>query len=117
MEPFGELCVARNECACIGMMTLTGYIPVMSYSTINDLIPGASVCQLPHAPSDRLHSSIIQIEDEPRPARYREIGYPEFSRFKGCDHELFIIRRFDTLDARIVLGLQDDTLCTRVQTP
>ena len=97
------------------MMALTDYIPVMLYSIINDLKPGALVCQSPQAPSDRLHSSIIQIEDKPRLARYIEIGYPVFSHFVGSDHELFIIRRFDTLDARIVLGLQDDTLCTRVQ--
>ena len=33
-------------------------------------------------------------------------GYPAYSRLVGSDNELFLLRRFNTLNARVILGLQ-----------
>lgn len=41
------------------------------------------------------------------PKRWKNIGYPAYSELIGSDNELFILRRFSTLSARIILALQD----------
>ncbi|KAI9641351.1 hypothetical protein NHQ30_010153 [Ciborinia camelliae] len=43
-----------------------------------------------------------------RPKRWKEIGYPIYAEFTASDSELFIIRRFNNLNARVILGLQDE---------
>lgn len=40
--------------------------------------------------------------------RWQTIGYPIFSEFIASDDELFILRRFKTLNARIILRMQDE---------
>lgn len=50
------------------------------------------------------------LQAKPHPKRWKEIGYPVYAEFTASDNELFIIRRFDTLNARVILGLQDE-LC------
>ena len=41
------------------------------------------------------------------PKRWKDVGYPAYSRLVGSDSELFLLRRFNTLNARVILGLQD----------
>ena len=43
----------------------------------------------------------------PIPKRWKDIGYPVYSRLVGSDNELFLLRRFNNLNARVILGLQD----------
>ncbi|CAG8975104.1 hypothetical protein HYALB_00008944 [Hymenoscyphus albidus] len=53
--------------------------------------------------------STIQPEAESaddRPWKY--IGYRLFSRWVGSDKAFFAFRKFSTLHARVILGLQDD---------
>lgn len=40
--------------------------------------------------------------------RWQSIGYPVFAELIASDDELFLLRRFGTLNARIILKLQDD---------
>ena len=35
------------------------------------------------------------------------MGYHNFSQFISSDNDFFVLRRFDTLHARVLLGLQD----------
>lgn len=41
------------------------------------------------------------------PKRWKDVGYPAYSRLVGSDKELLLLRRFNTLNARVILGLQD----------
>lgn len=43
----------------------------------------------------------------PLPKRWKEDGYPAYSRLVGSDNEFFLLRRFSTLNARVILELQD----------
>lgn len=40
--------------------------------------------------------------------RWQTIGYPIFSEFLATDDELFIVRRFKSLNVRLILKMQDE---------
>jgi hypothetical protein len=48
------------------------------------------------------HPQIPQIK------RWQTTGYLKFSEFLASDNELFIVRRFKTLNARLILRMQDE---------
>lgn len=58
------------------------------------------------------NATIVNVPEaqEQRPKRWKTIDYPVFSELIGSDNELFILRRFSTLNARVILGMQDN-LC------
>lgn len=41
---------------------------------------------------------------------WKYVGYRNFSRFVGCDQNFFFIRQYRTLNARIILAMQDQIL-------
>lgn len=55
-------------------------------------------------PSNRpsFQPSLIELQKQP----WRYIGYKGFSEWAASDSDFFVIRRFDTLAARIILFLQ-----------
>lgn len=40
--------------------------------------------------------------------RRKYTGYPAFANFVASDADFFVLRRFDRLNARVLLSLQDD---------
>lgn len=38
---------------------------------------------------------------------WKYVGYPEFSKWMASANDFFVLRRFDTLNARVLLRLQD----------
>jgi hypothetical protein len=42
------------------------------------------------------------------PRRWQTIGYPIFADFVASSDEFFLLRRFGTLNSRVILGLQDE---------
>lgn len=46
-----------------------------------------------------------QKEINKKPWKY--LGYRSFSQFVSSDNDLFVLRRFGTLSARVLLALQD----------
>jgi hypothetical protein len=50
-------------------------------------------------------SAVTKEQVNAKPWRY--LGYPGFSSFIASDDNFFILRRFETLHARVLLALQD----------
>ena len=67
-------------------------------------ISGSSPHDLPaeHAPMPVHPLTEKEVQEKP----WKYIGYKVFSRWISSDQDLFVFRRFDTLNARIILGLQ-----------
>jgi hypothetical protein len=45
---------------------------------------------------------------KPKPRRWQTLGYPVYSQVVASDSALFLLRRFDNLNSRVILGLQDE---------
>lgn len=53
---------------------------------------------------DRWIPTADEIERNP----WKYVGYQSFSKFVSSDNDFFILRRFSALNARVLLGLQDE---------
>jgi hypothetical protein len=56
--------------------------------------------QVPKAPG--LALSVKEVQKKP----WKYIGYKVFSQWIGSDADFFVLRRFDSLNARVILALQ-----------
>ena len=56
-------------------------------------------------PTPGIQSSVTKEDIDKRPWKY--VGYRGFSTFLASDNDFFILRRFGTLHARVLLALQD----------
>ncbi|KAK0616401.1 hypothetical protein B0T14DRAFT_604700 [Immersiella caudata] len=75
--------------------------------------------QTPHLPSNELvnpqqlrEMEEIELDETPRHGEnqnsHRDVGYSGFAAFLSSDDDVFILRRFDMLHARVLLTLKDD---------
>jgi hypothetical protein len=55
-----------------------------------------------------LHQIIDITAEDLRKRPWKHIGYKGFSRFISSDNDFFILRRFSTITARVLLALQDE---------
>jgi hypothetical protein len=55
------------------------------------------------SPSSETALSPEQINSKP----WKYLGYEEYSSFMSSDDDFFVVRRFSTLTARVILALQD----------
>ena len=76
-------------------------------SSTEDVELGSNVWVPTPSPNPALH-----IPDELTPVqikrkRWKYLGYKEYTKFIGSDADFLIVRRFSTLNARVLLSLQD----------
>jgi hypothetical protein len=57
--------------------------------------------------SHRSNSKVLIPEQEKQSRPWKYLGCEEYSSFIASDDDFFVIRRFSTLTARVILALQD----------
>ena len=72
---------------------------------IKSFVSRAGSCKKAHQKSQTPVWQPSQADVDAKPWKY--LGYRSFSAFVASDNDLFILRRFSALSARVLLGLQD----------